>query len=292
MVFAVVLSLMAAVGCTTAATPSPWKLVWHDEFSGSGKLDSSRWLYDLGHGYPGGAPNWGTGEVEYNTSSTANVYQNGKGQLLIAARRDASGNWTSGRIETQKIDFKPPARGILRVDASIMLPRVSGPAAYGYWPSFFMVGGAARAVGATNWPSVGEVDIAETINDRNAVSGALHCGFYPGGPCNEHSGLSSHLRFFAGLHSSYHLYTFMLDTRSSPQQMRWYVDRKLYFTLTEAQPGMTAAAWQAATRGYYIVLNLAMGGSWPNADVGMPTPMASTVSGASMAVDYVRVFTG
>ena len=40
--------------------PSPWKLVWSDEFdaaAGTG-VDPHKWLYDIGTGYPGGQPNW------------------------------------------------------------------------------------------------------------------------------------------------------------------------------------------------------------------------------------------
>lgn len=41
------------------------------------------------------------------TSSTSNVALDGSGNLLITPRRDASGNWTSGRIETRRTDFQP-----------------------------------------------------------------------------------------------------------------------------------------------------------------------------------------
>ena len=41
----------------------------------------------------------------YVTDSTANVYQDVAGRLAIKPIRDAAGNWTSGRIETQRTDF-------------------------------------------------------------------------------------------------------------------------------------------------------------------------------------------
>ncbi len=75
-----------------------------------------------GASVPGGAPNWGTGEIETMTSSTANVFQDGQGHLLIRPIRDGAGNWTSGRIETQRTDFAAPAGGKLRFEASLQQP--------------------------------------------------------------------------------------------------------------------------------------------------------------------------
>lgn len=43
------------------------------------------------------------------TSSTSNVALDGAGNLRITPQRDAAGNWTSGRIETKRTDFQPPA---------------------------------------------------------------------------------------------------------------------------------------------------------------------------------------
>ena len=58
-----------------AVTTAGWTTVWRDDFSGAAGsgLDRSQWQYDLGHSYPGGAWNWGTGEVETSTDNPANV---------------------------------------------------------------------------------------------------------------------------------------------------------------------------------------------------------------------------
>ena len=44
----------------------------------------------------GCAANWGTGEVERNTNSTANVSEDGSGHLNITPV-NSGGSWTSGR---------------------------------------------------------------------------------------------------------------------------------------------------------------------------------------------------
>src|SRR5262249_15619791 len=144
-------------------TPSGWSLVFSDDFNGSAGTapSSANWLYDLGHCYPGcPAGNWGTGEIENMTNSTANVFLAGAGNLAIKPIRDSAGNWTSGRIETQRTNFQPPAGGKMRVEGRVQMPNITGAGAQGYWPAFWMLGAPFRGV-YTNWPSVGEIDIME-----------------------------------------------------------------------------------------------------------------------------------
>jgi len=222
------------------------------------------------------------------TNSTANVFQDGAGRLAIKPIRNASGQWTSGRIETQRTDFAAPAGGKLRVEASIQQPNVSGAAAAGYWPAFWMLGAAARPVGATNWPSIGEIDIMEDINGRSSVFSTLHCGTNPGGPCNETTGLGSGERACTGCQTGYHTYTMEYDRSVSPEQLRWYLDGNLYFTLNST--AVDATTWNNAVHhGFFVILNVAMGGGFPGAFGG--GPYASTQPGVPMLVDYVAVYT-
>ena len=85
-----------------APAPAGWTAVFLDRFAGpAGSPVDSKWTYDTGTHYNGsGCPaNWGTGEVESATRSTANVSQDGHGDLLIKPAKSGHG-WTSGRIET------------------------------------------------------------------------------------------------------------------------------------------------------------------------------------------------
>ncbi|GCE21751.1 hypothetical protein KDK_55510 [Dictyobacter kobayashii] len=108
-------------GSTKAHADTAWTPVWSDDFNGAAGtgVNTANWLYDTGTG-------WGTGEIETMSNSTANVQQDGSGHLKITAIRDASGNWTSGRIESQRADFAAPVGGELQVSASIQQPNVSG----------------------------------------------------------------------------------------------------------------------------------------------------------------------
>ena len=275
--------LSSAPGAVQAQTA--WTQIWSDEFNGAANtgVNTANWLYDIGTSYPGGAPNWGTGEIETMTNSTANVYHTGTGRLAIKPIRGANGGWTSGRIETQRTDFQPASGGVLRVEASIQVPNVTGAAAQGYWPAFWMLGAPFRGV-YTNWPMVGEIDILENINGANQVWGTLHCGVSPGGPCNETSGIGgTRVMGSPSLQTAFHTYAMEWDKSVSPQQMRWYVDGIHYHTVNQNQ--VDATTWANATNhGFFLILNVAIGGGWPG------NPTASTVSGVPMLIEYVRVF--
>ena len=279
-------------GATAAVPPAPsgWTQQFADDFTGSAGtgLNTTSWVYDLGHGYPGGASNWGTGEIESNTNSTANVYQDGAGHLVIKPIRDGAGNWTSGRVETQRTDFAAPAGGKLRFEASLQQPNVSGAAAAGYWPAFWALGAAARGTGASGWPGIGEIDLMEDINGRSSEFATLHCGVSPGGPCNETTGLGSGERACPGCQTGFHTYAMELDRSVSPEQIRWYLDGANFFTVNANQ--VDATTWNNATHhGFFMILNVAIGGGFPDAFGGGPT--GATQSGVPMVVDYVAAYT-
>ncbi len=280
-------ALAGPAGAEPQQALSSWTQIWADEFNGSGGVNTGDWLYDIGTCYPGcPAANWGTGEIESMTNSTSNVFQSG-GSLNIRALHSGTNpltGWTSGRIETQRTDFQPPAGGGMAIEARIQLPNVTGAAAQGYWPAFWTLGAPFRGV-YTNWPSVGEIDIMENINGVNTWYGTLHCGVNPGGPCNETTGIGGNASGFSpSLQAGYHTYRMEFDKSLSPQQLRWYVDGTQRFTINANQ--VDATTWNNATNhGFFVILNVAIGGGWPG------NPTSSTASGGTMLVDYVRVYT-
>jgi beta-glucanase (GH16 family) len=293
-VIAAVVAGMVTQGPARAAVPAPpsgFTTIWSDDFTGAAGtgVNAGNWLYDNGTGYSGGAAHWGTDEVETMTSSTANVALDGAGHLAITPVRDYAGNWTSGRIETQRTDFAPPVGGVLRVEASIQQPDVTTATGAGYWPAFWMLGAAARPVGASNWPGIGEVDIMEDVNGRSSVWSTLHCGTASGGPCNETTGLGSGEHGCPGCQTAFHTYAVEYDRSVSPEQIRWYVDGKNFFALK--QTAVDAKTWaNAVQHGFFIILNVAIGGSFPAA-FGSSTATSATASGKPMLVDYVSVAT-
>jgi len=288
----------AASATTVPAPPAGWSTVYSDSFSGAaGSHVDSGWTYDSGTQYSGTGctANWGTGEVESNTTSTTNVAEDGGGHLNITPV-SSGGAWTSGRIETTADNFAAPAGGELEVSASIKQP--SPASGVGYWPAFWMLGAGFRASGAgtsgtmdcSNWPSTGEIDIMEDVNALSEHSGTLHCGTDPGGPCNETTGLGSGLQACSGCQTGYNTYSVIINrTNTSDESLTWYLNGNAYETVTESQVG--TAAWQAAVdHGFFLILDVAMGGGFPDAICNCTAPSSSTSSGASMSVGYVAVY--
>ncbi|MFF4048045.1 glycoside hydrolase family 16 protein [Streptomyces chartreusis] len=282
-----------AVPSANASAPTPpsgWTQVFLDDFQGAAGsgVNTSNWQYATGKGYPGGPANWGTGEIETMTNSTNNVSLDGNGNLRITPRRDASGNWTSGRIETNRTDFQPPAGGKLRVESRIQVPNVTGAAAKGYWPAFWMLGGPYRG-NYWNWPAVGELDIMENTQGMNTVFATMHCGTSPGGPCNETSGIGGNTTCSGTTcQAGFHTYRMEWDRSTSVEEIRFYLDGVNFHTVRANQ--VDATTWANATNhGFFVILNVAMGGGFPDAFGGGPD--SGTQPGHSMVVDYVQVLT-
>ena len=147
-----------------------------------------------------------------------------------------------------------------------------------------MLGAGFRGV-YTNWPRIGEIDAMENVNGTNAIHGTFHCGVNPGGPCKETAGLSGTTACSPNCQGAFHTYRVEIDRSTSPEEIRWYLDGRQYWQVNCNQAGVDATTWaNAVDHGFSIILNVAMGGSWPG------NPTASTFSGAPMVIDYVRVF--
>ncbi len=296
--FAVTVHPQRAAATTVPSAPSGWSTVFSDDFDGSaGSGVDSQWTDDVGNEYSGTGctSDWGTGEVESDTSSTTNVSEDGDGHLNITPV-DSGGSWTSGRIETVEDGFDAPAGGEMEVSASIEQPNPS--AGTGYWPAFWMLGDGFRDSGAgtsgtmdcSNWPESGEVDIMEDVNALSEHSGTLHCGVDPGGPCDETTGLSSGLQSCSGCDTSYNTYSVIVNrTDTSDESITYYLNGTAYYTVTESEVG--TSYWEdAVDNGFFLILDVAMGGAYPNAICDCTSPTSSTSSGAAMSVGYVAVY--
>jgi hypothetical protein len=278
----------ATGGGTGGSTPPPgnWTTVWSDDFNGSAGAspNGADWTADTGTSYPGGAAQWGTGEVETATNSPSNLSLDGGGHLDITALKSGSA-WTSARIETKRSDFAAPAGGQLQISATLKQPAPGK--ALGYWPSFRAMGAGYRG-DTTTWPAVGESDIMEDVNGRSQLSATLHCGTAPNGNCREYNGLTSGLASCAGCQSGYHTYSEIIDRSTSDEQIRWYLDGRQIWQVSESQVGVST--WNAAVHhGVYLDFSLRIGGSYPNAVCGCTSPGDDTSSGGVLSIDNVTV---
>ena len=247
---------------------SNWTLSWSDEFStadGSAP-DATKWTYDIGGG------GWGNQELESYTSRKTNAQIMG-GNLAITAQAETytgtdniARNYTSARLKTQTLF----AQAYGRFEARIKIPKGQG-----MWPAFWMLG---NDIAANGWPKCGEIDIMENIGREPGTNhGSLH------GPSSSAptSDLTSTISLPAGQNYSddFHLYAIEWE----PGTARFYVDSNNYATFTQAQ--WPANGTWVFDHPFFIILNVAVGGSWPGA------PDATTVFPQQMLVDYVRVYT-
>jgi hypothetical protein len=240
------------------------------------------------NGYPGGPAQFGTDEIETVGDDPSNLAVV-DGRLRITPTR-VGDRWFSARIETARV-FKPAAGAVMRVEARIQLPNVHGPEAAGYWPAFWMMGSTQRDM-RWAWPACGEFDITESVNGVNRNWATVHGGPASlwGGPFGEPSGYSNRgvAPTSGDVWGEFHLYRFEWDRSKATDELRWYVDD---MQVHSAQPAIISPAdWQTTMSrhpGYFIILNVAMGGQFPAALGG--GPYATTRPGAPMVVEFVRV---
>ncbi|MGP4024159.1 glycosyltransferase family 2 protein [Actinomadura sp. 3N407] len=255
---------MPPVPRPTAAT------VWRDDFTGPAGAppDERRWLFTTGHSYPGGPPNWGTGEIQEYVRSPRHARLDGNGRLVITATADRDGTYRSARLETRRSDHLPPEGGTLRIQARVKLP-----AARGSWATFWALGRSFRK--DLRWPDAGEIDVIEYRGSRpSEVYGVAHC---PG--CGEPIGKRAGHRDRSSLANGFHTYT--VDWHSDPDRIDWYADGHRYHSVTRAELGEQSWVFDQPV---FVLLNLAVGGYWP----GAPEPADFP---SSMTVDYVDIRT-
>jgi beta-glucanase (GH16 family) len=255
---------------TMPAAPPGYTLVWSDEFNSADRStpDPAKWHYDLG------GNGWGNDELEFYTDHPQNAHIE-NGHLVITAQEEKSitpkgitREYTSARIKTQTLFSQ--AYG--RFEARIQIPQ-----GMGLWPAFWMLGEDLPAV---NWPRCGEIDIMENIGkEPSSIHASLH------GPPAPASGKRTadltekfSLPGQRKIADDFHLFAVEWE----PQELRFYIDQTRYATFTRKQ-WPAHAPWPFDHK-FFIILNLAVGGSWPGA------PDSSTVFPRQMLVDYVRVY--
>ena len=180
-------------------------------------------------------------------------------------------SYTSGRISTQNL--KTFTYGRFEVRAKV-------PNGQGYLPAFWLMANDENVYG--QWPRCGEIDCMEVMGqDTNKLYGTIHYG-------NPHAESQGTYTIKDGEKSfSDDFHTFTCDWE--PGKITWYVDGKKYHeesnwhSTTEGQGTLTYPA--PFDQPFYIILNLAVGGSW----VGNPNETTNFVNNP-FVVDYVRVY--
>jgi len=232
-------------------------LIWSDEFDYTGLPDPAKWNMETG------GDGWGNDELQYYTDTENNAYVD-NGVLTITARKESVGgrDYTSARITTQnKFDFKYG-----RLEARIKLPYGQG-----MWPAFWMLGANFNSIG---WPACGEVDIMELVGGTgqdNTVYATLHWDNN-----GEHASYGESYTLPNGIFADdFHLFSVEWDS----QKIVAFMDDTQYY-----QINITPEQLSEFHQNFFIILNLAVGGTWPG------PPDGTTEFPQTMKVDYVRVY--
>ena len=314
--------LLLAFACLTIAcqAQNEYQLQWSDEFDGT-ELNTDYW--NIEENARGG----GNAELQYYTPRNVSIEKHpisGEGCLVLSAKKEDYGNrpCTSARLHTQG---KVTAH-YGKVEARIAFPYTAD----GLWPAFWMLGDnlatnlgnnddvdktikSLAKQGRVVWPKCGEIDICEMGHHKGIESGTQDRYF--NGACHWGESFNNGAYPNVGgfytadypVQGDFHLFTLVWTEDS----IAMYLDQDKY---PEAQPYFQLSLRNKEVNQpghyfnhpFYLVLNLAVGGFFPNMPAAEKYPERITFDDPSfqrvtalpadgtpvkMYVDYIRVDT-
>ena len=309
-----------AVSLAACQPKSEWKLVWSDEFNGN-ELNTAYWNVE------DNARGGGNAELQYYTPKNITIEKhpvNGESCLVLNAQREQYRNrpCTSARLNTQDkvtVEFG-------KVEARIAFPYTAD----GLWPAFWMLGNnLAKNLGDNDdvdkrtaelakqnrvvWPKCGEIDICEMGHHAGIENGTQDRYF--NGACHWGESFNNGAYPNVGqfntadypVQGDFHLFT-LIWTEDS---IAMYLDQDR-FPETEPYFQLSLRGKEVNEPGhyfnhpFYLVLNLSVGGFFPNMPAAEKYPeviplddpsflrvtaLPEDGTPAKMYVDYIRVYT-
>ena len=254
------MALLSACESKTVSGVGRGELVWSDEFDGAA-LDPNNWRPEV-------TCTVYNSEEQCYTASPNNIRIEAGNLVLSALKQGGLAHpYSSGRINT--LGRRAQAYGTFE-------SRIKVPCGQGVWPAFWLMP-SGDPYGA--WPRSGELDIMEFLGkDPGTIYGTAHFGELQGGSHPMHHG--SHVIDPGRYCDDFHV--FALEW--TPTSITWWVDDVSYLTLTSTEKSWAPLDHWPFDKPFYVILNLAIGGSWG----GPPDP---SLTSAQMLVDYVRVYT-
>lgn len=254
-------------------------LVWSDEFNNStaapAQPDPTVWAYDTGNSGFGNNEletycAWGSNAAPCSTANPSE-FVGTDGYLHVVAQQPSPGVYTSARLKTQ---------GLFSFQYGRIEFRAMVPEAQGFWPANWLMG---NNIATVNWPACGEMDVLERVNAATSPDwneGSVHGTGFTG------TNLGTKYNFPTGQTAAqWHTYGMIWQ----PGSVQYYIDNPTQpyasFT-TSSLSGLPGATWTFdGGQSNFIILNLAIGGSWPG------PPDNTTPFPSEMLVDYVRIYT-
>lgn len=312
-----IISLLAIViGCIlSSCAKSEWELVWSDEFDGT-ELNTAYWNIE------DNARGGGNAELQYYSPNNVSIERHpvsGENCLVLSARREDYRNrpCTSARLNTQ--DKMTVCYG--KIEARIAFPHTAD----GLWPAFWMLGNnlatnlgdnddvdrqAAQLAkeGRVVWPKCGEIDICE-MGHHTGIENGTQDRYFNGAAHWGESFNNGAYPNVGGFYTSdypvqgdFHLFT-LIWTEDS---IAMYLDSitQPYFQLSLRNKEINEPG-HYFNHPFYLVLNLSVGGFFPDMPAEEKYPLLITADDPSfqrvtalpadgtpvkMYVDYIRVY--
>ncbi|KAL8414571.1 hypothetical protein RB594_005700 [Gaeumannomyces avenae] len=276
-----ILSFLAGLACAGQAPnreAEGLKVIFEDRFPGAAGASPNAEAWTMIDG--GRVTN---NEYQTYKADNKNMQISGGGTLQIVPNKDASGKWTSGRLET-KGSWEAPVGGMLQIEGAIRFGWNPKTSKRGIWPAFWAMGDSIHH--GTPWPQCGELDIMEQLNGDPVAYATVHCGVVPGGPCNEMTGIQSTTPISD---DGFHTWAVRIDRRNQDwrqQVITWTKDGRVFLTVTGGRINDQAVWSTLAHSPMFILMNVAVGGDWP----GNPDDQTMGGYGSMMEVEYIAVY--
>ena len=254
------------------------KLVFSDEFDGSGLPDDSKWGYEEGYVR--------NGEEQYYTVARRENCYLSDGYLHIVCRNDSAliedalyeKPWSAGGSHGYRADTIIPVtsasvitKGKFAFTYGRVEVRAKLPVCLGSWPAIWMF-----PQDRSDWPACGEIDIIEHVGyDPNNIYFTVHS--------TELNSNNQPNRYASSVPiqnpEDWHVYAFEWQ----PDRLMWYIDDELQFTVVRSRV-YSDSNWPF-NKDFYLLLNFAFGGGWGGSqgvDLGaLPQ---------EYIIDYVKVY--
>ena len=253
-----------------------WKLVWHDDFNGTGHPSEKNWDYETGFVR--------NREEQYYTERRLENARLENGSLIIEARKEEFPN-PSYKKKAPAEDWQHSREKAAYTSAALMTLgqhewlygkleiRAKLPRGKGSWPALWMMGCNIKKVG---WPSCGELDVMEYVSGTpQTIYGTTHWNPIPGSTKHVSKGFTKNN---PTLTNAFHLYGIEWDK----DRIIYLFDDKPYgtFELSRADRPDGSNPFRLP---HYLILNLALGGNWGGeiGDEAFPR---------QFVIDYVRLY--
>ncbi|MBB6327901.1 beta-glucanase (GH16 family) [Algoriphagus iocasae] len=244
--------------CISPPTYVGYNPLFIDEFNAT-NIDEN-WSFTEGNGCPD-ACGWGNGELQNYTDENIEIRN---GNLVITAKKELDGQYTSGRIST----YGTLSFTFGRIDVRARLPKGQG-----LWAAVWLLGNNIKEF---SWPTPGHISLMELrggeIEGRdNTIVGKIIWGLP--NEIKDDSGFTS-LKD-EKLNDKFHVFSLIKEQG----KIQWLIDDKVYFEKT-----IDSSMQETFSKPFHLIVNLAVGGQFPG------NPDDTTVFPQEMVIDYIRVF--